>query len=522
MGAEKQEIAKLRERIAKDPKSKLFVSLAEELRKGGDRDAAIRVLQEGLKHSPTYITARSFLGRYLLEKGDLASALKEFQAVAAAIPDNLLAQRKLGDILVLMDREPEALEKYRIVSTLTPRDVEVSGLITEIEAGRSVKSRIAQMQQVRPASAPAPKTDTPAKAPEKAHAVPAPAAPTPASAEKGASVREEAPEDILAFEALAPEPLSPEPAGTEHAPDLGAAVSESAIGDFPDIGSGGSADNGPEILPDLQIPDLDTVVEQEQEIAVFSEQGGAGESASPRAQLKKADDFTTDTLAELYIAQGFYEKAIDIYDRMLADNPGNQGLIDKLARLRSLAGGESAATEEQTVLSDPLLAAQSEQDEYQPGQDEAAAIFGGEDVPGTPDEQGGAASFDAVFEPAAETAPRGSFFEDEPKEYVPPEPSFEDSELLAEPAAGFDLTERPADEAVPEAPDTFTQAAPLPQPDSAREDRSLKDVGAFPRQFRAGMAGRAGQKGTARGAGAGREAVIGRLEQWLKNIAKET
>jgi hypothetical protein len=51
----------------------------------------------------------------------------------------------------------------------------------------------------------------------------------------------------------------------------------------------------------------------------------------------KSDDFTTDTLAELYIGQGFFEKAIDIYQRMLADKPNSQGLKDKLERVRAMA-----------------------------------------------------------------------------------------------------------------------------------------------------------------------------------------
>jgi hypothetical protein len=53
--------------------------------------------------------------------------------------------------------------------------------------------------------------------------------------------------------------------------------------------------------------------------------------------LGKPDDFNTDTLAELYIGQGFYEKAIDIYQRMLADKPNSQGLKDKLERVRAMA-----------------------------------------------------------------------------------------------------------------------------------------------------------------------------------------
>ncbi len=64
---------------------------------------------------------------------------------------------------------------------------------------------------------------------------------------------------------------------------------------------------------------------------------------------EKSDDFTTDTLAELYIAQGFFEKAIEIYERMLADNPNSRGLKDKLARVRVAAAqpGTSSAGEKE-------------------------------------------------------------------------------------------------------------------------------------------------------------------------------
>ncbi len=49
------------------------------------------------------------------------------------------------------------------------------------------------------------------------------------------------------------------------------------------------------------------------------------------------DDINTDTLAELYISQAFYEKAIEIYERMLNERPGTAALEQKLEKLRALA-----------------------------------------------------------------------------------------------------------------------------------------------------------------------------------------
>ena len=118
MVKETSEIVKLTERVSKDPKSKLFVPLAEEYKKTGDLEMAVYVLIEGLKNNPGYVTARSILGRLLLEQGDLAGSQKELEEVVKVIPDNLLAQRKLGDICILQnnpDRGGPALQ----ISTFT-------------------------------------------------------------------------------------------------------------------------------------------------------------------------------------------------------------------------------------------------------------------------------------------------------------------------------------------------------------------------------------------------------------------
>lgn len=64
----KDEIEKLKEKVEKDPLSKLFVPLAEEYRKIGMLDEAVSVLLKGLENQPNYMTARVALGKIYLEK----------------------------------------------------------------------------------------------------------------------------------------------------------------------------------------------------------------------------------------------------------------------------------------------------------------------------------------------------------------------------------------------------------------------------------------------------------------------
>lgn len=369
MDKEPSEIVKLTERISKDPKSKLFVPLAEEYKKTGDMEMAIYVLTEGLKNNPGYITARSFLGRLLLEKGDLAGSQQELEEVVKAIPDNLLAQRKLGDLYVLQNKPSEALKHYKLVFSLNARDEEIASLITDLEAGRDVSPRIHQ-----PQPQPAPEKAAPQEQPQqqkaptarvpqgvKPEAIKAPDV-VPASVPR-AAVQTEEPEEVLVVEPLDQE----HPEQELHAAGLDF-LSEQSQESAP------APEEPPETLftsteqAHIDLPKSERAFTEPgiHETAPGAPQTGAFEEpvgaeileaevvegepvampptgAVPEEAPDKTDDFRTDTLAELYIAQGFFEKAIDIYEQMLVDNPASRGLQDKLDKVKAMAAASAAA-----------------------------------------------------------------------------------------------------------------------------------------------------------------------------------
>jgi predicted Zn-dependent protease len=96
--ADSARIEELRRRVEKDPASIVFAQLAEEHRRAGEYEDAIRVCREGLAHHPDYLSARVTLGRALLEAGQVDDARHELEQVAHAAPDNLAARRALADI----------------------------------------------------------------------------------------------------------------------------------------------------------------------------------------------------------------------------------------------------------------------------------------------------------------------------------------------------------------------------------------------------------------------------------------
>jgi hypothetical protein len=88
----------LRRRVQKDPASIAFAHLAEELRKAGDYDGAVRVCRTGLERHPTYLSAHVTLGRALLALQQYAEARAEIEYVLHAAPDNLLALKCMSEL----------------------------------------------------------------------------------------------------------------------------------------------------------------------------------------------------------------------------------------------------------------------------------------------------------------------------------------------------------------------------------------------------------------------------------------
>jgi tetratricopeptide (TPR) repeat protein len=91
-------IEDLRRRVHKDPASIAFAQLAEEYRRAGDCEEAIKVCEAGLAQHPAYLSARVTLGRALFELGRYDEARVEFLRVLDAAPGNQTAIGTLAEI----------------------------------------------------------------------------------------------------------------------------------------------------------------------------------------------------------------------------------------------------------------------------------------------------------------------------------------------------------------------------------------------------------------------------------------
>ena len=91
-------IEKLKDMVRDNPDSKLFLTLAEELRKRGETDEAMSVLTSGISKNPSFISARLTLGRWHLRDGRFAEARQEFVQVLEMAPADRFAIRYMKEI----------------------------------------------------------------------------------------------------------------------------------------------------------------------------------------------------------------------------------------------------------------------------------------------------------------------------------------------------------------------------------------------------------------------------------------
>lgn len=373
-------IEELRFRLKADPKSRLFYQLAEELRRGAQYAEAEQILRQGLVAYPAYLAAWVSLGRVLREQKNDAAAVDALNTALQLDPGNVVAARLLADAYLALGEKVEAIKKYKLVHAILPADEEVLGMIERLE--RELQPPV--VSAFEPAEEPEPELDAmlPAFAFEDANAfaetteTPLPAAPpgefsaTPGalSATRGVfsatpvaerdAFTEESPFDktVPPFalderdesESVAGdgEPMllaSDESPFEEPAPSAIADAFESGSPtgiqvDFapmaeevpaPGVALGVALDSG-------SLRDADMLADIPDESDVFA-------PVAPVPAPARQEVTDTLTMADLYARQGLVEDAKTIYEHLLARDPENAQIREKLAALTPAPASEIEA-----------------------------------------------------------------------------------------------------------------------------------------------------------------------------------
>lgn len=132
-------------RLQQDPSSRVFAPLAESYRRLGRLDEAIELCQRGLEHHPDFHGGRVALAKCYLDKHRFQDAQRELEKVVHLAPENLLAQKLLGESLMAQGLDSQALHAFKMALLLAPCDVMLTDKVHQLE------KQVANPKPVEPA-----------------------------------------------------------------------------------------------------------------------------------------------------------------------------------------------------------------------------------------------------------------------------------------------------------------------------------------------------------------------------------
>ncbi len=392
-------IEELEKRLAADPNSRMFVQLAEEYRKQGFLENAIEICEQGLTKHPQYPSARVALGRALLEAETFDRASEEFEAVLAQVPDNILANKFLGETYHRLGRYDEAIQKYQIAQTLAPEDTELEAQIEAVKAeqagGGAPAPAVPEPADETAAADPSEYTSQPSPVPSAVAApgTDAPLEPAPASSPSAAPAEEEpaspdppadepaelAPIPLVevdepmvlesAAESIprpgpppsAPDPAEPvplvspaEPPPMAPTPPMEPPAVEPPPMDPPSVAEPVASEPPPMEPPPVEPPSppLEEASEAMPVVAPLPVESLPVEPlpvepalpSEPAAEPTPASDaIETPTMAELYASQGHFDKAVLVYRNLLTRDPNETQYLERIEELEMLANATADA-----------------------------------------------------------------------------------------------------------------------------------------------------------------------------------
>lgn len=330
------EIELLTEKLLADPKSRIFAQLADAYRKSDLIDEAIDTAKKGLEHHPKYAIAHLILGRCYLVKGMYALAREEFELAIKNDPQNLVGYKLLGETFEKQKMYPEALKYYQMVLDIEPADSELS-------------EKVANLKNLQP---PEPETvSQPAEKIKPEEATPAKSA---ATAELPVTETSDKENIIPLPEALMQEPV------LKSAEDMTAVPTKVDVEEIP-LPPVLAEEPSEEIVAATEMgraADVQQLATSPADGAVISPDGTTTENKPPeQISLKSGNPILeaeaqgpTSTLAEIYVQQGFVEKAIDIYKELIASQPENELYKSRIDELLSIA-----YPEEKQYIAEPVV-----------------------------------------------------------------------------------------------------------------------------------------------------------------------
>ena len=113
-------------RFEADPMGRSFLPVADILRAYRYADESLELLIYGVMHHPTFTVSRIVLVRELLQKGMVTEAWKTLDESKSSLKENVLAQKLMFRLAILLEFEAIARETYRHMKTQQMMDPDIT------------------------------------------------------------------------------------------------------------------------------------------------------------------------------------------------------------------------------------------------------------------------------------------------------------------------------------------------------------------------------------------------------------
>ncbi len=118
----------------KNPKSRIFSSLAESYRKMGKTDKALQICQKGLKIHPQSVSGHIALALIQVEMKQWELASKSLETAIDLNPENIFAHKLLARIYLQLKNPEKTLRAYKMLLLLDPKNKKASQIVKKLEA----------------------------------------------------------------------------------------------------------------------------------------------------------------------------------------------------------------------------------------------------------------------------------------------------------------------------------------------------------------------------------------------------
>ncbi len=291
-------LAKYFNMYKKNPRSRVFAPLAESYRKLGMLDDAYKILRDGIRHHPTYTLGYIVLAHCYYDERKFELTYSTLRPIIGQNADNISLQKIFAQACIHLGHLEEALDTFKYLLFMIPKDRFFAEQVKRLEDDLMVGHKKLSLEQL-------------VKSPDLPLVRSAP----PAQDEDWVQVDFNRPtlREV-------PKPLGP----TVETDDAGEGddqwvMKKSTLEDHP-------------ILKEEKVPERS--LEDEYYADEFEEEGDIDDVNA--SSLSADTPIVSHTLIDLYCAQHYYDKAIELLEKILELNPGDGPSLQKLKKVKDL------------------------------------------------------------------------------------------------------------------------------------------------------------------------------------------